>query len=172
MLCCKYRYIFQDSLSTLCIKKQLKMWTHSSCSYQLKAGSCYWLGSGFLNSWNAGLASVWHHQRNFIFPLSGRSWKYKKHWLFQRKTWNRGSNVVSGFPLVFSDCILLPLGDKSKVLNPSTEFSISPSQSVQAFDRIPVLSQLFWSVSDALVDQGVIFPNGFLGCFPGRRSEK
>lgn len=59
MLCYRYRYIFQDSLSTLCIKKQLKMWTCFSCFHQLKAGSCYWLGSGFLNSWNAGLASVW-----------------------------------------------------------------------------------------------------------------
>lgn len=73
---------------------------------------------------------------------------------------------------MFSDCILLPLGDKSNVLNLFTEFSVSPSQSVQAFDVISVPSQMFRSVSDALVDQGVIFPNGFLGCFPGRRSEK
>lgn len=73
---------------------------------------------------------------------------------------------------MFSDCILLPLGDKSNILNLFTEFSVSPSQSVQAFDVISVPSQMFQSVSDALVDQGVIFPNGFLGCFPGRRSEK
>lgn len=130
----------------------------------------------FLECWisqclAAALALKRHHQSNFIFPLSGGRWKYKNYLLFQRKTRNRGPNVVSGFPLMFSDCILLPLGEELKVLNPPTEFSVSPSQSVQASAIIPVLAQLFWSVSDALVDQGVILPNGFLGCLPGGRNE-